>query len=146
MATSKVSSCAPSTAYTFTRDAIKQLLLLYEQYPEIYNVQCPEYKNKTIRQDRLVKITKDLNELMGNPGITLQDVKKKLSNLRTQYFHELTKVKKSLVSGAGTDDIYKPSWWCYEFLIFLTINDPVRESESTLDYQITQSVRYVCLL
>ena len=69
------------------------------------------------------------------------DIKAKLRNLRTQYGKELGKVKASVVSGAGTNSVYEPSWRFYDSLHFLrdsitpvktkpTSGVPVVESET----------------
>ena len=42
-----------------------------------------------------------------------------MRNLRTQYGKELGKVKASKPSGSGTNDIYMPTWRCFELLHFL---------------------------
>ena len=41
-----------------------------------------------------------------------------MRNLRTQYRKELGKVKASKASGSGTNDIYMPTWRCFELLSF----------------------------
>lgn len=43
--------------------------------------------------------------------ITVQELIKKINSLRTQYFVELNKVKKSTLSGTGVDDMYQPTLW-----------------------------------
>jgi len=59
-------------------------------------------------------------------------MRKKINGLRTQYANEKNEVKKSMVSGAGTEEIYKPTLWCYSLLSFLDESNPVRESQSSL--------------
>lgn len=76
-----------------------------------------------------------MNEFLscyGETHATFEDIKKKINSVRTQFFSELNKVKKSIVSGAGADDIYVPTLWCYEQLSFLNDSNETRESESNL--------------
>lgn len=45
----------------------------------------------------------------------------------------MEKKLKSIMSGAGTGDIYQPTLWCYELLKFLDMGNPVIESQYNLD-------------
>ena len=47
------------------------------------------------------------------------EIKGKMRNLRTQFGKELGKVKVSISSGAGTNEVYTPTWKYYEQLQFL---------------------------
>ncbi|KAK5648151.1 hypothetical protein RI129_003043 [Pyrocoelia pectoralis] len=49
----------------------------------------------------------------------IDEVKKKIANIRSQYNHELTKIKDSCRSGVSTDDVYEPNVWWFEALSFL---------------------------
>lgn len=88
----------------FTPDAVKNLIMWYEQHPVLHNTRMKDYKNKSIRRQHFLKITEEINEIIGEPSlpITVQDVQRKIS--------EILKVKKSMTSGAGTTEIYKPTW------------------------------------
>ncbi|KAL1487725.1 hypothetical protein ABEB36_015632 [Hypothenemus hampei] len=120
------------TKMPFSRDITMRLIQEYEKYPELYNVQDPLYKNKTKRQECLNKIAISLG-CYGH--ITIGDVKKKINGLRTQYFNEMAKRKKSQTSGTATSDIYTSHWWCFEMLHFLENSAPVRKGESNLDLE-----------
>lgn len=52
-------------------------------------------------------------------NITEEEVKKKINILRTSFKRENNKVKKSMLSGSGTDDLYVPTLWYYKELEFL---------------------------
>ncbi|KAF5303250.1 hypothetical protein FQA39_LY09989 [Lamprigera yunnana] len=76
--------------------------------PCLYFTKHKFYSNKHARRvDALIKITDDIKPNM--PEITIEDVKKKLNNLRSQFAHENNKVIASRKSGIGTDDIYEPT-------------------------------------
>lgn len=62
----------------------------------------------------------------------MEDVKKKINNLRSQFSHEYNKVHTGGHSGEGRDDVYEPSVWWYEKLLFLTAYIKPRKSHSTL--------------
>jgi len=65
-----------------------------------------DYKNKGKRLRILQDITKQFNSKF-KATINLEDMSKKINGLRTQYANEKNKVKKSMVSGAGTEEIYR---------------------------------------
>ena len=58
----------------------------------------------------------------------------KLESMPSQYRRELRKLEKSK-SGAGTDDIYTPTLWCFDGLCFLGDGDCMGESVSDMDSQ-----------
>lgn len=68
-----------------------------------------------------INAIKKLTELLkvSRRNITEEDVKKKINILRTTFKRENNKVKKSMVSGSGTDEVYVPSLWHYKELEFL---------------------------
>lgn len=101
------------------------MISLYEAHPQLYDVKNENYKNKTKRLHLVEGITKVFCEKF--------KLTRKINSLRTQYTTEKNKIKKSLVSGSGADEIYKPTLWCFPLLGFLDDGNPVRESESRLD-------------
>ncbi|KAF5298773.1 hypothetical protein FQR65_LT09642 [Abscondita terminalis] len=46
---------------------------------------------------------------------------------------ECNKIRGSQTSGVGTDGVYKPTWWCFDLLLFLNDADPVRPSTTNLE-------------
>jgi hypothetical protein len=60
-------------------------------------------------------------------------LKKKIKNIKDAYRHETNKVKKSMKSGAGAEDVYRPKLnWFYEADCFLRNVMTGRESSSNL--------------
>jgi hypothetical protein len=45
----------------------------------------------------------------------------------------LAKINKSIRSGAGENDIYKPTLWYFDILDFLNDQEKVRKSKNTID-------------
>lgn len=60
-----------------------------------------------------INAIKKLTELLkvSRRNITEEDVKKKINILRTTFKRENNKVKKSMVSRSGTDEVYVPSFY-----------------------------------
>lgn len=107
------------------------LVQLYEQHPCLYVVESVDYHNKVKRERALSTITKEFNNLTGVEH-TVEDVTKKIHGFRTQYSENKNKIKKSINSGAGTDEIYQPKWFLFDSLSFLDQHTKVRESVSSL--------------
>jgi hypothetical protein len=67
------------------------------------------YKRKDARQSALEEVVRK----MGLQKFTTEDAKQKIKGLRATYQQESHKIDKSLSSGAGLGDVYKPSVkWC----------------------------------
>jgi hypothetical protein len=58
---------------------------------------------------------------------------KKINSLRSCFRKELKKAKDSKTSGAGADDTYTPSLWCFQELLFLTYQEVPRKGISNLE-------------
>lgn len=78
----------------------------------------------------MLKITHELQNLEAT--IQVEDVKKKITNLRQQFAHEKSKVIVQH-SGMDADNIYEPTVWWYDKLLFLTPFVKTRKTCSTLD-------------
>ncbi|KAK9738854.1 Alcohol dehydrogenase transcription factor Myb/SANT-like [Popillia japonica] len=124
--------CADTMPFQFDRKATERLIILYEQHPNLYDITSTNYKNKVMRTESYREIAADMKKEL-NIHVTYHDINKEIKNLRTQYFVETNKIKKSEVSGASTSNIYRPSWWCYKELSFLAGSAPERRSESNFD-------------
>lgn len=57
---------------------------------------------------------------------------KKINSLRTCFRKEYRKVLASEPTGTGTDDVYVPTLWYYDLLLFLVDQDEPRPSISNL--------------
>ncbi|KAL1516373.1 hypothetical protein ABEB36_000292 [Hypothenemus hampei] len=78
-----------------------------KSYPCLYNPKNRFYSNKHARADALNKIKEDMNISQ----LTVEDIKTKINNIRSQISHELKKTRGSSKSGLGTDERYEPIWW-----------------------------------
>ena len=108
------SSTTMSTAHSsWSREDITVLIDCYRQYPCLWNPKLVSYKNRQHRDDAFKKIGAQF------PNHSISIIKGKIQTLRGQYRKELAAFKKSMKSGAGTDDIYTPKLWCFSLLSFL---------------------------
>jgi len=78
---------------------------LYKEHECLWNMNSILYKRKDARQSALEEIVRK----MGLENFTIEDAKHKIKSLRATYQQESHKIDKSLSSGAGLEDVYKPS-------------------------------------
>jgi len=77
---------------------------LYKEHECLWNMNRILYKRKDARQSALEEIVRK----MGLENFTTEDAKQKIRSLRATYQQESHKIDKSLSSGAGLEDVYKP--------------------------------------
>ncbi|KAI8115983.1 hypothetical protein FF38_01498 [Lucilia cuprina] len=113
------------------KNSVLKLINLWQEYPCLYNPRNQLYHNKHSRNEALEKITKNLQELI--PDIKVNDVKVKISYLRSQYAREIQKQKEFTRSGMGTDEVYVPSVYWYDELKFLREYIKIRKGKNNLE-------------
>lgn len=118
-----------------TKEQTRMLILLYQQHPCLYVQKSEDYHNRDKRFKALQTIAQQFLELCGCI-ISVDIIKKKIASLRTQYLEQINKIQKSKSSGAGTDDVYKPTWWLFEELSFLAPHVASRKGESSVSKNI----------
>ncbi|CAJ0931711.1 unnamed protein product [Ranitomeya imitator] len=101
------------------QDCVRTLIDMYRSLPCLWKIKSADYSNcykKKAAYEKLVAIYKE-----HHPTETVDEniVRKKIQALRTVYKKEVNKVKKSMKSGAGTDDVYVPKLWYYDLLAFI---------------------------
>ncbi|KAL1487819.1 hypothetical protein ABEB36_015469 [Hypothenemus hampei] len=92
------------------------------------NILCT--KNKNARNKALDEIRTELFKL--GLAASIAEIKAKFNNLRTNFLAQHRKYLKSLKSGAGSDDIEKPSLWYYEYMLFVAEHFIPRCSQDSL--------------
>ena len=87
-------------------EANEHFVLVWQGEECLWNVMCNNYHNRDERAETKKHIAEKLE-------IRVSDVETKMNSLRTYYFKELAKVRKSSVerSGMGTDELVPPSKW-----------------------------------
>ena len=63
---------------------------------------------------------------------TVEDVKKKINTLRSNFRKELKKIHESKKSESGTEDIYESATWLFQELLFLKDVEKPVSSFSTI--------------
>lgn len=115
-------------AERWTSDQNIKFVELYKNQTNLWNCLDPNYKNRDLRKASLEHIRLECN--LQN----MNEVTKKIKNLRSTYNQELLKIEKSKKSGSGTDEIYKPSikWFDSMDYIMKIINLKEKETSSNL--------------
>ncbi|KAL5246062.1 hypothetical protein ACI65C_013470 [Semiaphis heraclei] len=108
-----------------------EFFLLYQELPELWKVKSEVYKNRNKKDAAYDKMVEKMKEI--EPKADRAMVRTKINAFRTSYRRELKKVKSSIRSGAGTDDIYKPNLWYYNELDFLRDQEGQTQGTSTMD-------------
>ena len=113
------------------KEALLSFIEEYRNLPVLWDQQCTAYSNrikKAAAYDILIEKLKAIE-----PDATRDSVVKKINNLRSTFRKELKKVNNSRRLGAGSDDVYVPSLWYFNDLMFLVDQEIADPSESTLD-------------
>lgn len=98
-------------------EILRNFIVTYETFPELWNPTNPSYKNKNRRNAAYDKLLAIFTQL--KPGATRADVKRKINTLRCNYRKELKKILTSKRSGSSTDEVYQPTSWVFYALHFL---------------------------
>ncbi|RLU17693.1 hypothetical protein DMN91_009929 [Ooceraea biroi] len=123
-----------SRSMDLTKEQTK-MLVLYEQHPCLYVQKSEDYHNRDKRLKALQTIAQQFHEMTGYI-VSIDVIKKKIASLGTQYLEQINKIQKSKSSGAGTDDVFKPTWWLFEELSFLAPHIASRKGESSISKNI----------
>lgn len=122
------------------RDFLREFIELYKSFPCLWLVKSKEYSDrnkKSLAYEEMVKKYKEFD-----PSADRNTVVKKINALRTVYKKELSKVNNSSKSGAGADEIYKPSLWYFDLLHFLNDQDS-RPTRNTMDDEDEETQQYI---
>ncbi|XP_046977370.1 uncharacterized protein LOC124543255 [Vanessa cardui] len=106
-----------------------QIFEIYKEMPHLWDKKNKNYMNKEMRNDSfriLLEIYKDLDK-----EATVEVLKNLISNKRTSFYRELKKVKTGTQTGSGTEDLYIPTLWYFDLLMFL--EDTCEASRSSVD-------------
>lgn len=113
------------------REFISELIELYRSFPCLWRVKSKEYSDrdkKNLAYTVLLNKYKEIDETA-----TKDSVKRKINSMRTVYRKELAKLNKSVRSGAGDEDVYKPTLWYFDLFQFLNDQETPRGSVNTMD-------------
>ncbi|KAJ4447226.1 hypothetical protein ANN_09229 [Periplaneta americana] len=114
------------------KEVWRDIFELYKDMPCLWDISNVNYLNRDMRNQAMEILLEKYKEADEDANMSV--LKKKIENMRTSYRRELKKVKASVRTGAGTEDIYTPTLWYFELLHFLDEkNEQSRRGVDTLD-------------
>jgi len=112
-------------------DFLTKFLKEYREMPVLWRVRSADYSNRTKRDEAwglLVQLTREKI-----PEADLCFVKKKVDSIRASFRKELRRVRDSKRSGMSADDVYKPTLWYFDLLLFTADQDIPRKGKGNLE-------------
>lgn len=88
---------------TWTKEAVQILIDAYKNEPCLYETGNPNYHNKNLRYESLKRIYAIVNTI--RPNTTEKECSIKFYNLRNQFNFENAKVRASIKSGIGSENV-----------------------------------------
>ncbi|XP_042892471.1 uncharacterized protein LOC122266706 [Penaeus japonicus] len=98
--------------------------------PALWRIKLDDYNNRAKKAEAYDILLQKYREHF--TSATLEDLKKKKKNLRTNFRNELRKMDECAKSGAGTEDLYESRVWFMEAMMFLRDQETPAQSRSTL--------------
>lgn len=119
------------------KDFLIEFIELYRSYPCLWHVKSADYSNKIKKNEAYAVLVGKYREI--DHTATRDSVVKRIASLRAAFRKEFRKLENSKKSGAGTEDIYKPTLWYFDNLMFLKDQDIPRTGTSTMDETVEAS-------
>lgn len=88
---------------TWTKEAVSTLIDAYKNEPCLYETNNPNYHNKNLRNESLERISVMVNTV--RPNTTSKECAVKFYSLRSQFTSENAKVRASIKSGIGSENV-----------------------------------------
>ncbi|KAF0739506.1 MADF domain-containing protein, partial [Aphis craccivora] len=100
----------------------------YQKYPCLWDKSLDEYRNR-VKRDHAEEMLLQFSKMP-----TIKELRQKIRNIRCTYNQEVSKIKKSMVTGSGSSTVYKPklSWFSLADSFLKTNNDGVYKPDTNL--------------
>ncbi|CAH1998879.1 unnamed protein product [Acanthoscelides obtectus] len=115
-----------SDCRTMSRAFVQEFIGIYKELPCLWQTKSKEYLDRDKKNEAYKILVKKLQTIQ--PDATKNTVVTKINSLRGGFRREYKKVVNSKRNGSGSDDIYIPSLWYYDLLLFLRDQDIPRQS------------------
>ncbi|XP_046386397.1 uncharacterized protein LOC124156110 [Ischnura elegans] len=102
---------------SWNKHQVSVLIEAYRKETCLHSLRNPNYHNKRLRADALGRVAAAVSAVRPNTGD--KECATKFHNLRNSFNVENAKVKASLKSGVGAQDIYIPGLWYFDMLKFV---------------------------
>ena len=101
-------------------DFLTKFLEEYLEMPVLWQVRSADYSKRTKRDEAWDLLVQLIREKI--PEADLCFVKKKVDSIRASFRKELRRVRNSKRSGLPADDVYKPTLWYFDLLLFQVVS------------------------
>lgn len=119
-----------SDCRTMSRVFVREFIEMYRELPCLWQTKSKDYLDRNKKNEAYKVLVKKLQIIQ--PDATKNTVITKINSLRGGFRREHKKVLSSMRSGSGSDDVYVPSLWYYDLLLFLRDQDIPRQSTSNI--------------
>ncbi|XP_017841500.1 uncharacterized protein LOC108599217 [Drosophila busckii] len=106
----------PERFVTGRRQFWREFLKLYQQMPQLWDLNHDDYKNKELKDESYELLREKLREIQ--PNATRSDVSRRINIFRTNYRREQMRLWKQKESGKNPKSC-KPTLWFYDNMSFL---------------------------
>jgi hypothetical protein len=114
----------------WNQEATMKLIEELHSRPVLWDVTAAEYKNRNKKRDALQELAECFK-------LSLNEIEKKVKNLKTQFRREHKALCAKKKSGSSPK---KPTWFGYESMLFLLSTTESRGSRSTIIEEDVQEV------
>ena len=112
------------------KKSVEEFIELYRSEPCLWKINSTEYRNRDFKSTAYLKLVTKLKEI--EPSSTKKSVVTRINGIRSNYRKELKKIKASMRTGSGTNEVYKPTLWYFNDLNFLDDQETPRNSRSNI--------------
>ena len=118
-------------SYEREMQCLEEFINIYQSEFCLWKIKSKEYHDQPKKEAAYSRLLEKLKEI--DSSATKSSVVKNINNLRSSYRKEFKKVKDSMKSGTGADEVYEPKLWYYKLLSFLDDQDIPQNSRSNVD-------------
>ncbi|CAH1100756.1 unnamed protein product [Psylliodes chrysocephalus] len=117
----------------WSKEILTQFLEIYRKHPALWMVKSKDYTNKNLKDKGHRELIELCKQVIENPDKNF--FCKKNQSIRSCFRKELKKVEQSKRSGASENDVYTPSLWYFDLLLFTRDSETCSDSISNVDHE-----------
>uniref|UniRef100_A0A1I8PST2 MADF domain-containing protein n=1 Tax=Stomoxys calcitrans TaxID=35570 RepID=A0A1I8PST2_STOCA len=110
-----------------------EFIELYKSLPELWKRDSEQYGNKYLKKKAYELMLEKFREIDKEADIVA--VKQRISNMRTAFWREVNRIRKSEQMALNPDDVYIPTLWYFRHMEFLLDEEgePSTEAATTVE-------------
>jgi hypothetical protein len=115
----------------WTKEFVTDFINLYMQMPCLWRIKSRDYTNKNLKNEAYDKLVEFCKPVF--PDANRDFVYKKIQSLRASFRKELKKFLDSKRSGTVADEVYQPTLWYFDLLLFTMDQEIPSQSISNIE-------------